>query len=249
MRISASGLESTIAVAIDQIFRLAPSIRPPIDPVVSSTNATSTVGLAMACDRPADRGRVASSEGEGASVGVAKRCFMVSSSSVMSLGTQRFPRLRGGVWSEIKAGYGTNLRPVRPNDERPGPVPDRAGCASGRKSAKLGGMESPARQISLVPAAGPPPVGDRAGDRARHRADVAIAGFFLHQRTAAAVGAARRSGGAERKGRDLDRRDQILGGGPSRRPEMAGLPDALRPAVLRLHAGSAVRDLSRPTPA
>src|SRR6202171_1642234 len=45
---SASGLESTIAVAIDQILRLAPSIRPPIEPAVSSTNATSTVGLATA---------------------------------------------------------------------------------------------------------------------------------------------------------------------------------------------------------
>ena len=45
---SASGLESTIAVAIDQILRLAPSIRPPIEPVVSSTKATSTVGLASA---------------------------------------------------------------------------------------------------------------------------------------------------------------------------------------------------------
>src|SRR3954464_6586378 len=57
MRISASGLESTIAVAIDQILRLAPSINPPIEPVVSSTKATSTVGLADACDRPADSGR------------------------------------------------------------------------------------------------------------------------------------------------------------------------------------------------
>ena len=50
---SASGLESTIAVAIDQIFRLAPSIRPPIEPVVSSTKATSTVGLASAPENAA----------------------------------------------------------------------------------------------------------------------------------------------------------------------------------------------------
>src|SRR4029079_5615189 len=59
MRISASGLESTIAVAIDQILRLAPSSRPPIEPVVSSTKATSTAGFATACDRPEARGRVA----------------------------------------------------------------------------------------------------------------------------------------------------------------------------------------------
>src|SRR3954454_67911 len=59
MRMSASGLESTIAVAIDQILRLAPSIRPPIEPVVSSTNATSTVGFARACDSPAQSGRAA----------------------------------------------------------------------------------------------------------------------------------------------------------------------------------------------
>ena len=49
MRISASGLVSTIDVAIDQIFRLAPSISGPIEPVVSSTKPTSTTGLAAAC--------------------------------------------------------------------------------------------------------------------------------------------------------------------------------------------------------
>src|SRR5882757_8105431 len=53
MRMSASGLLSTIAVAIDQIFLLAPSIRPPIEPVVSSTNATSTVGFALAAENAA----------------------------------------------------------------------------------------------------------------------------------------------------------------------------------------------------
>src|SRR6202171_4086137 len=55
MRMSASGLLSTIAVAIDQILRLAPSIRPPIDPVVSRTNATSTDGLALAAENAPDR--------------------------------------------------------------------------------------------------------------------------------------------------------------------------------------------------
>src|SRR5262245_22637489 len=48
MRTSACGLASTIAVAIDQILRLAPSISGPIEPVVSSTNATSTIGFAVA---------------------------------------------------------------------------------------------------------------------------------------------------------------------------------------------------------
>src|SRR5262249_46912281 len=48
MRISASGEQSMIAVAIDQILRLAPSISGPMEPVVSSTNATSTMGLAAA---------------------------------------------------------------------------------------------------------------------------------------------------------------------------------------------------------
>src|SRR5947209_19747748 len=57
MRMSASGLESTIAVAIDQILRLAPSSRPPIEPVVSSTKATSTAGFATADDSPADSDR------------------------------------------------------------------------------------------------------------------------------------------------------------------------------------------------
>ena len=55
---SASGLASTTLVAIDQILRLAPSSNPPIDPVVSSTKATSTVGLAMACESAAPSGRL-----------------------------------------------------------------------------------------------------------------------------------------------------------------------------------------------
>src|SRR5215213_9245398 len=93
-------------------------------------------------------------------------------------------------------------------------------------------------------AVGPPPVGDGAGDRAWYRAAVAIAGVLLCQRTAAALGPARRPGGAEREGRNLDRRDQVIGGRFARRPEMAGLPDALRPAVLCLHAGPALRDFS-----
>ena len=37
-----------IAVAIDQILRLAPSISGPIEPVVSSTKATSTIGFGAA---------------------------------------------------------------------------------------------------------------------------------------------------------------------------------------------------------
>src|SRR5262245_36491055 len=48
MRMSASGEQSMIAVAIDQILRLAPSISGPMEPVVSSTKATSTTGLAAA---------------------------------------------------------------------------------------------------------------------------------------------------------------------------------------------------------
>src|SRR6266536_592974 len=142
MRMSASGLESTMAVAIDQILRLAPSSRPPIEPVVSSTNATSTAGFAQADDRPAGSDRAVSARAK--AVGA----------------------MRGAV--------------------------------------------------------GPPPVGDGAGDRAWHRAAATIAGVFLHRRTAAALGPARRPGGAEREGRNLDRRDQIIGGRFARRPEMAG---------------------------
>ena len=49
--ITPSGLVSMMVVAIDHIFCLAPSISPPIEPVVSRTKATSTVGLATACER------------------------------------------------------------------------------------------------------------------------------------------------------------------------------------------------------
>ena len=44
--------------------------------------------------------------------------------------------------------------------------------------------------------------------------------------------------------RNLDRRDQVLGRRFPRRPEMDGLPDALRPAVLRHHGRGALRDIS-----
>src|SRR5579863_5678292 len=72
MRISASGLLSTIAVAIDQILRLASSIRPVIEPVVSRTKATSTAGFATAAPTPDDSARPAranASERKAGSVG------------------------------------------------------------------------------------------------------------------------------------------------------------------------------------
>src|SRR5258705_11322932 len=93
--------------------------------------------------------------------------------------------------------------------------------------------------------AGSASVGDGAGDSARHRAAVTVAGIFLRQRIAAALGTARRPGGAERARRDLDRRDQVIDRGFARRPEVAGLPGALPPAVLCLYARVAVRDFPR----
>ena len=94
---SASGLESTIAVAIDQILRLAPSSRPPIDPVVSSTNATSTAGFATADDSPADSDRAVSAR---AKADVCDAWHRWISSSVLSLGSQGFPWLHGALRSK-----------------------------------------------------------------------------------------------------------------------------------------------------
>src|SRR3954471_8613877 len=93
MRMSASGLESTIAVAIDQILRLAPSIRAPIEPVVSSTNATSTAGFATADDRLDDSDRAVrakAKEKEKAKADGAMRGIVGSPSSVLSLGSRMF---------------------------------------------------------------------------------------------------------------------------------------------------------------
>src|SRR3979411_2349848 len=101
-------------------------------------------------------------------------------------------------------------------------------------------MESPARHVSLVPA----PDG--------RQSETALAIARGTARLLRSLGfsciselplPSRRSGGAERARRNLDRRDQIIGGGSARRPEMAGVSRALRPAVLCLHAGSAVRDI------
>src|SRR5690348_12484176 len=97
MRMSASGLESTIAVAIDQILRLAPSISAPIEPVVSSTNATSTAGFATADDRLDDNDRAvrARAKADGAMRGI-----VGSPSSVLSLGSRIIPWLRGASRSQ-----------------------------------------------------------------------------------------------------------------------------------------------------
>ena len=71
-----------------------------------------------------------------------------------------------------------------------------------------------------------------------------LAWLLLRQRVAARLGPARRPGGARPRRRNLDRRDQVVDRGFPRRPEVDGLPDALRPAVLRHHRRSAVRDFS-----
>ncbi|MHC2277580.1 hypothetical protein ACVME8_004191 [Bradyrhizobium diazoefficiens] len=71
-------------------------------------------------------------------------------------------------------------------------------------------MDSSARNIALVP---PPDRRQSETALAIARgtaAAAALARIFLHQRTAATVGPARRSGGAERARRDLDRRDQVV---------------------------------------
>src|SRR5205814_4852052 len=60
------GCALIISLAIDQIFCLAPSIRPPIEPVVSRTKQTSTRGFASLvwvlalsfCDQPIAIARV-----------------------------------------------------------------------------------------------------------------------------------------------------------------------------------------------
>src|SRR3954469_11068295 len=101
MRMSASGLESTIAVAIDQILRLAPSIRAPIEPVVSSTNATSTAGFATADDRLDDSDRAVRAKAkEKAKADGAMRGIVGSPSSVLSLGSRVSPWLRGASRSQ-----------------------------------------------------------------------------------------------------------------------------------------------------
>src|SRR3954471_4319859 len=234
MRISASGLVSTIAVAIDQILRLAPSIRPPIEPVVSSTKATSTAGFAVAAVG-VRKGRLASVAK--ASVRVTMRGIVVLLQCVVPWKQvpkpSRFPEV------EIAAGRlpfcGLRAPKMKGGNRM---------CV-GAESARLGrhGIARPPNPPRA--AAGPPPVRDGAGDRPRHGAAVALARLCLCQRIAAALRPSSRSSGAERARRDLDRRDQVVAGGFAGGPEMARLPRPLRSAVLRLHGGPAVRNLPR----
>src|SRR5258707_12730821 len=211
MRISAFGLESTIAVAIDQIFRFAPSIRPPIEPVVSRTKATSTVGFATAADIPAERDAARAKTKVRIpmrGIVVLLQCFVPSE--------PRFHRLHGPVRSKtrrLRYEFAAELAPT---------VHVRQ---AGNRLGSGNGIARPPDQPRAR--AGSPPVGDGAPDCARHRAAATVVGVFLHQRIAVALGAPGRSGGLERARRNLDRRDQVLGGGFARRPEMAGLTDAL----------------------
>src|SRR4029079_8827575 len=75
-------------------------------------------------------------------------------------------------------------------------------------------------------------------------AALACAWLLRGQRAAAGLGPPRRPRGAGRRWGNLDCRDQVLGGGLTRRSEMDGLPDALRPAVLRHHGRGTLRDIS-----
>src|SRR5713226_8688260 len=229
MRISASGLESTIAVAIDQILRLAPSIRPPIEPVVSRTKATSTVGLATAPENAAASGSVASAN---------------TSARMVMMGLMVF--LQWSVpWNQVPLASRSRRVGSKTGADKFTADLAWASLLDGLKSDKVHGHGKARPPGQSRARARPSSVGDGAGDCARHRAAIAVAGVFLHQRIAAALGTACRSGGAERARRDLDRRNQILDRGSARRSEMAGLPDALRPAVLCLHPGSAMRDFPR----
>src|SRR5450432_1659259 len=148
MRMSASGLLSTIAVAIDQILRLAPSIRPPIEPVVSSTNATSTVGFAFAPENAAVDSNAAAAA---TNARMAKADF-ICSSSVPSLGTQVPPASRS--------------REVKNKAERVQICAEQvivAALFSAAKSARVG-RNGIASRSSLDCAAGSPSIGDGVGD-------------------------------------------------------------------------------------
>src|SRR5262245_57129576 len=111
MRMSACGLASTIAVAIDQILRLAPSISGPIEPVVSSTKATSTTGL--------DAGLKLGASGDAtAAVVMASNAAKLAGSTARSrLAIMRNPpeknpdaamigRVRGCPWPGLRPGIG-----------------------------------------------------------------------------------------------------------------------------------------------
>src|SRR5882724_11470173 len=231
MRISASGLLSTMAVAIDQILRLAPSISPPIEPVVSRTNATSTVvGLARAAEKVAEKGSAASAETSAkANAGRVITALMIFLHGPSP--QTRFPR--------FMVPEGRQGRP----DTSCGF--DGVGLLDGPKSVKVHGHGIANPPDRPRPATGRPAVGDRARGRARYCAAASFARIFLDQRIAAAFGTARGSGGAERARRDLDHRDQVVGGGSARRSQMGGLPRPLRPAVLCVHAGNELRPFSK----
>src|SRR3954452_2562190 len=151
MRISASGLESTIAVAIDQILRLAPSISPPIEPVVSRTNATSTVGLAMARDKADDMGKAASAK---ARAGMAMTALMGFPPMVRSW-NQVPHRLAVRVEAETRQAR-TNLRWL-----------GLASLLDGLESVKVHIHGKPRPTDKSRARTGPSSVRDRACDRAR----------------------------------------------------------------------------------
>ena len=83
---------------------------------------------------------------------------------------------------------------------------------------------------------------------ARHRAAFACARLLRGERIAAAVRPPRRSGGARWRRRNLDRRDQVIGRGLSRRSEVAGLPRRIATGCSLPPAWRCRARFSRPTP-
>src|SRR5438046_1286170 len=91
IRMSGVGLALVISLAMDQIFCLAPSMRPVIDPVVSSTKQTSILGFSFVCGSFASALSGASTMPASKSVTIALFAFTLT----LSLGAERVPHFPG----------------------------------------------------------------------------------------------------------------------------------------------------------
>ena len=117
----------------------------------------------------------------------------------------------------------------KPGRARVNAFPTRAGHAPGSGGRRMSAYLAK-DQRRCLPMAGSPKPRSRS---ARGTMRLLLShGFCCVSELPLAVRPPRRSRRARRRRRNLDRRDQVVDRGFPRRPEMAGLPAALRPAVL-----------------
>src|SRR5215510_5188229 len=130
IRSSASGSVLRMWVAIDQTVRLAPSSRPPIEPVVSTANTTSTARLGAATGASCTGSAIWSPRHGWSSAAT----VMVAAAAVETPYVTRGWRIGMGPWNARRTGFDLPARIARPGVDS-GVLPGACGDHRHRRHA------------------------------------------------------------------------------------------------------------------